>query len=294
MHRSGTSALTGVLGRLGASLPAPGDLVTGRYDNPVHNESRALTDVNDAMLSALGGTWSAPPQVGPGWARSAALVDMTGRARHAAATAFPEAGPVVWKDPRLCLLLPWWLSALPPPVVTVYMWRAPLSVARSLRSRQGFPASLGLALWDRYNRDALAALAGHGVYILRYEELLADPRASVDAVARWVHTAGGVRIRLDDEDVDAAASTVSGKMARHEGDGELPGVVGDAVEILSDLGGAHESLPALDIANAPPWMADAIVQRRAYEDLYARYMRYVRWRRRIPFLGRRARPDDSP
>jgi hypothetical protein len=293
MHRSGTSVLAGALGRLGLSLPAPGDLVTGRYDNPVHNESRALTSVDDAILGTLGGTWSAPPQLEPGWARSPALLDMTGRARHAAAMAFPRPGPVVWKDPRLCLLLPWWRGVLPPPVVTVYVWRAPLSVARSLRSRQGFPTSLGLALWERYNRHALAASAGHGVYILRYEELLDDPRASVSAVARWVHTAGRVSIRVDEEDVAAAASLVSGDLARHEGEGELPRVVGTAVEMLTDLGGANEPLPAVDMANAPPWMADAIVQRREYEELYARYMRYVRWRRRIPFFGRGARSGDS-
>ena len=36
-------------------------------------------------------------------------------------------------------------------------------------------------------------------------------------------------------------------------------------------------------------MADVIAQRRDYEALYARYMRYVRWRRRIPFVGGPAR-----
>ena len=50
---------------------------------------------------------------------------------------------------------------------------------------------------------------------------------------------------------------------------------------------AAPSLPA-----AASWMADAMGQRRAYEALYARYMRYVRWRRRIPIVGRAARPLD--
>jgi hypothetical protein len=293
MHRSGTSALTGALGELGLSLPAPGDLVTGRYDNPVHYESRALTELDDAILGALGGTWSAPPALGPGWARSSALVDMTGRARHAAAQAFPHQGPVVWKDPRLCLLLPWWRGVLPAPVITVYVWRAPLAVARSLRSRQGFPTSLGLALWDRYNREALAALVGHEAYILSYDELLLEPTASVNAVGRWVQRGGRVPIGLDDAKVAAAAASVSGKLARHEGDGELPKVIESAVATLTRLDGINEPLTEVEVPAPPPWMSDMIAQRRDYEELYARYMRYVRWRRKIPFFGKSARPTDQ-
>ncbi|MGH3182882.1 MAG: hypothetical protein ACRDOE_13385 [Streptosporangiaceae bacterium] len=167
-------------------------------------------------------------------------------------------------------------------------------MARSLRSRQGFPTSLGLALWERYNREALAALAGHGVYILRYEELLYDPLACVSAVARWLQAGGCSPIRVDDADVAAAASLVSGKLAQHDGEGELPGVVGRAVETLSDLGGANEPLRAVEMPQPPPWMADAIAQRHEYEELYSRYMRYVKWRRRIPFFGRRARPGAAP
>jgi hypothetical protein len=292
MHRSGTSALTGALTELGLSLPAPGDLVTGRYDNPVHNESRALTDVDDAILGALGGTWSAPPALGPGWPRSAALADMTGRARRAAALAFPHPGPVLWKDPRLCLLLPWWQAVLPPPVITVYVWRAPLSVARSLRSRQGFPTSLGLALWDRYNREALAALVGRDVYVLRYEELLREPEASVHAVGRWIHGGGRVPMAFEDARVVAAAATVSGKLARHEGDGELPKVIDSAVSTLTRLDGINEPLTEVEVPAPPPWMSDMIAQRRDYEELYERYMRYVRWRRKIPIFGRGARPSD--
>ena len=78
MHRSGTSAVTGAVGRLGLAVPAAPDLVTGRPDNPVHFESRALTDVDDAVLRAAGGTWSAPPVLAPGWDKSAAVRDAMG------------------------------------------------------------------------------------------------------------------------------------------------------------------------------------------------------------------------
>jgi hypothetical protein len=292
MHRSGTSALTGALSHLGLMVPTPNDLVAGRYDNPVHYESQGLTDIDDAVLYALGGTWSAPPVMEPGWERSPAVLDVAGRAGIAARRAFPGDGPVLWKDPRHCLLLPLWRSILPAPVVTVLLWRAPLAVARSLRSRQGFPVSLGLALWERYTRDALAALAGHAVYIMRYEELLADPTASITSAARWLEATVPAAIDTDAAAIARAASSVSGPLARHEGAGDVPDVVREAVGTLTELSGAHDHVPETTPAPAPAWMADVIAQRHDYEELYARYMRYVKWKRRIPFiavLGDRAR-----
>ena len=291
MHRSGTSALTGALGCLGLALPAADDLVSGRYDNPAHYESRSLTDVDDAILKALGGTWSAPPVLAPGWERSPEALDHTRRAPDAARRAFPFDGPVVWKDPRLCLLLPLWRSVLPAPLVTVFLWRAPLAVARSLRSRQGFSVSLGLALWERYTRDALAGLAGSAVFVMRYEELLADPGAALTPLAHWLAAEGRVPLEVDDDAISAAASSVSGALARHRGEGELPGVLRGAVATLTSFTGAHDHLPESAPQEPPSWMADVIEQRRDYEDLYARYMRYVRWRRRIPFWGTRGRPS---
>jgi hypothetical protein len=293
MHRSGTSALTGALSRLGPAVPCADDLVTGRYDNPVHYESSALTDLDDAVLDALGGSWSAPPALAPGWERAPALRDIAGRAAGAARRAFPADGPVLWKDPRLCLLLPWWRTILPAPVVTVFLWRAPAAVARSLRTRQGFPLSLGLALWERYTRDALAGLAGHPGYVLRYEELLADPGGALAPLARWLERSPGV-VRHDTGDaLSAAAASVSGELARHDGaddgDDALPEVLDRAVDTLTTLAGPHDALPALTMTEAPSWMADALSQRRDYEELYARYMRYIRWRRRIPFIGGAAR-----
>lgn len=293
MHRSGTSALTGALGRLGLALPDADDLVSGRYDNPVHYESQALMDLDDAILRALGGSWSAPPVLDPGWERSAAVLGVLGDGPRAARRAFPHGGPMVWKDPRHCLLLPLWQSVLPPPVIVVFLWRAPAAVARSLGTRQGFSPSLGLALWERYNRQALAELAGRAVYVMRYEELLADPRGSLSGVAHWLDADQRVPMHVDDDALGHAASTVVGRPEPHDNEDVLPDLIHETVAVLANLSGAHDRLPTTPTRPAPLWMADVIAQRRDYEDLYAHYMRYVKWRRRIPFVGRRARPAHS-
>jgi hypothetical protein len=182
-----------------------------------------------------------------------------------------------------------WTPVLPGPVAPILVWRAPFAVARSLRARQGFSLSLGLALWECYTRQVLAALAGRPAYVLRYEDLLDDPASSVSAMAQWL-TARGVPCTPDDDVLEAAATSVSGSLATSTADGELPGVVADATATLAALAGGHDHLPATTMGDAPLWMADAMAQRAEYEALYARYMRYVRLRRKIPFLGRAVAP----
>lgn len=186
MHRSGTSALTGALGALGFSVPAPADLVEGDEGNPEHWESTALTLLDDRLLRSLGGSWEAPPPLAPGW-EQAFTAPAAADPRAALRTAFGSSGgPVVWKDPRLCLLLPYWRRVLPPPLAAVLIWRSPLSVATSLHRRDGLHPATGVALWERYNRSALADLHDLAVYVVRYEALVADPGSTLTDLSGWL------------------------------------------------------------------------------------------------------------
>jgi hypothetical protein len=178
MHRSGTSAVAGAIGTLGYQLPGPDDRVSWAASNPEHYESRTLTVLNESLLRALGGSWEGPPRLLPHWAHSAAVL-AGGAARSALRTAYPEPGRTVWKDPRLCLLLPYWRRVLDGPVAAVLVWRRSMAVARSLERRDGMPVADGLALWERYNRSALGGLHGLPVSVVDYDAVVADPAAFV-------------------------------------------------------------------------------------------------------------------
>ena len=104
-------------------------------------------------------------------------VDELGRPRRTRQRGVPEPRPVVWKDPRSCLLLPYWLAHLPKPVAAVFIWRSPLSVARSLQARDRLHLADGVALWERYNRSGLAGLVGVDTFVTRYESIVEDPWA---------------------------------------------------------------------------------------------------------------------
>ena len=63
MHRSGTSALTGALGALGFNTPHPDERMDWPESNSEHWESVSLTVYNDQLLTKLGGSWEAPPEL---------------------------------------------------------------------------------------------------------------------------------------------------------------------------------------------------------------------------------------
>ncbi|MFA9564167.1 MAG: glycosyltransferase, partial [Acidimicrobiales bacterium] len=183
MHRSGTSAVTEVLGEMGFELPPPDRLVGANDSNPHgHFEVELLVDLNEEILRRLGGTWAAPPphldeSLGP--LLDAGLADEAARAFHESFRS-PD---FLSKDPRLCLLMPLWRAAVGdhPAILVV---RSPLGIAASMRRRNGLPLEYGLALWERYMRLALHGLAGLPVLVQSYSEMLAGDHEALVSFAK--------------------------------------------------------------------------------------------------------------
>lgn len=237
MHRSGTSVVAGSLAEMGLRLPNGPDLMPGGPYNPRHNESLGLTALDEALLARAGGTWDAPGPEGDEWV-DGALDELSEVAGDTARRVFAGSGPLVWKDPRLCLVLPFWRRLLPAPTRAVFVWRAPLAVARSLQRRDGFSPDYGLRLWERHVHDGLRHLAGMPTFFLRYELLVADPEAVLTALAGWL----GSQAVLDvaEESVRAASALVSPALCHEVGDGPVPRrirAVVDALEARSSLPG---------------------------------------------------------
>jgi hypothetical protein len=185
MHRSGTSALTGTLTALGLNPVHPDDRMERSESNPEHWESLSLSLLNEELLHRLGGSWDAPPDLPRHWVHSASVF-VGDEPRATMAEAYPEEGPSVWKDPRLCLLLPYWRTHLSDPMTAVFVWRNPLAVAHSLHVRDGLPIVVGLALWERYNRTALENLVGIDTLGVEFDDAVADPTGFVDRCAEWL------------------------------------------------------------------------------------------------------------
>ena len=184
MHRSGTSLLARVVNLLGVDLGAPGALMGPGPDNPAgYWENRAIKELDDEVLAHLGGAWDQPPLLEAGWELDAGLDPFRDRAREILGRDFagPAAGPVGCKEPRLCLLHPFWRTVVPISH-TVVVVRHPTEVVASLVRRNGMDPGQGAVLWLRYLL-AVGAPADGSVLVVRLDDLTDRPDATAARLA---------------------------------------------------------------------------------------------------------------
>ena len=143
MHRSGTSAVTRVLGLLGVHLGNPSEMNPTDDGNPRgYWERREVLALDEEILAALEASWCEPLPADPARLRAR---DRASFEKWAASivSALDAHRPWALKDPRFCLLFPLWKAVLTAPLC-ILVHRDPLEVARSMKTRNGFPLPLGL------------------------------------------------------------------------------------------------------------------------------------------------------
>ncbi|MCL6697298.1 hypothetical protein LZ496_00640 [Sphingomonas sp. NSE70-1] len=182
MHRSGTSALAGLLAQCG--FGAPEHLIPASNANERgFFESEQINAFNDAILADCGQNWLSLAPIAEDWwsgddaARRQAQLDAL-VAGEFASTRMP-----VIKDPRICRLLPLWEQALDRQAKetrVALIIRSPAEVAQSLHRRNQLDIELGMLLWARYNLDAEYHSRNLRRRILSFEALLGDWRRSVE------------------------------------------------------------------------------------------------------------------
>lgn len=185
MHRSGTSALTGVLGCLGHALPRK-PIPSGPDNERGFWESEAIRDLNEAIFEQLGVTWRGLETIDPG-ALFAPDFNWAGRrAAEILREEFPDGAVPVIKDPRISRLLPLWVDVLDkttPRTVFAFSVREPLEVAQSLAARNQMTLDHGLLLWARYYLDAESQTRGKPRGFVDYSALLDDWRGAIERLA---------------------------------------------------------------------------------------------------------------
>lgn len=217
MHRSGTSLVTRLVSLLGLGVCHEDDLLAGRKSNPRgHWESMSLLAFNGRLLDELGGTWFCPPSP-----NSDELSRMLGRhtadalarirARH------PQR-PWVWKDPRTCLLMPFWSAVLEGRAAYVLVVRHPFEVSDSLARRNGFAPQFSLALWERYTRQAMLGASGRPMMVCTYDTVLADPQSWCERLVAFLGGLGAPELAVNRA---VGAFAVDGLRHSHESWTEL-------------------------------------------------------------------------
>ncbi len=174
MHRSGTSALSRVLGIMGCAHPK--SLLEANSGNQTgYWESERLSYFNDDILEAAGSSWDDWASCSPDWIESPIIADFERRAMDMYNEEYGEASLTVFKDPRLCRLLPFWLPLLEGAGITTQIIipiRNPKEVASSLLKRNGIDVYYSHLFWLRHVLEAEAASRGRPRAIVTYSELL--------------------------------------------------------------------------------------------------------------------------
>jgi hypothetical protein len=193
MHRSGTSLLAGVIKLLGVHVGAEKDLVPADAKLNPHGywERTDVVALHEGFLRAHGFGWQR--LAGFDWGRispqSARLLGEKVR-ELLGAIGHPEQALLI-KDPRVCLMLPAWQSAVPAPL-NVFAVRDPRDVAASMMS--AFPGNFTthflLALWQKYVQSALAHVRGRDVLFVSYRALLEQRSVAVQRVSAGLRALG--------------------------------------------------------------------------------------------------------
>ena len=268
MHRSGTSALTRLLGYLGAALPA--DAIDAHADNERgYWESAAIVKADDQLLRVARSSWFDPRPLDLSRLEPSALRSRKDRIWEAVTAAFGNAPLIAIKDPRQCRFVPTMVETLAEHGVAsrvVLMLRSPQALARSLASRDGTIPAFAHLLWLRHMIEAERASRGLMRAVIGFDAMLSDWR---DAARRLLPLTGGA---MPEGEAAAAIGGFLDPALRHHRDGAgalleqpLAGIV-EAVrtglEALLDRDDA-ETRAALDAAyarlEAAPWLADDII-----------------------------------
>lgn len=185
MHRSGTSAVTGILAKAGGSVPT--DVMPATRDNPTgYWESQRIARFNNTLLLSAGTHWKDAGRINEGWFEAPERRADVARAAELVCAEFSDPGPFVCKDPRICRLLPIWrmaLEMLGGEWMTLLVVRHPLAVASSLLKRMDDEQfrraaveslSSGILLWLRYVLDAERHSRSMPRTTVAYEAIIQD------------------------------------------------------------------------------------------------------------------------
>lgn len=182
MHRSGTSALTGLLAILGCALPRR--LIGGNISNEKgYFESIPLNDFHEELLGAAGSRWD--DWLAFPFERLTDTEAYRDRAEAILEAEYANSRLFVLKDPRMCRLMPFWADILSQRGIEPYYihpHRHPLEVAASLHRRDGMDRDLAFLIWLRHVLDAEAASRGGRRVFTSYDQLIDDWREVAAAV----------------------------------------------------------------------------------------------------------------
>ena len=213
MHRSGTSALCRCLLTMGVDL--------GSNLNPPHGtnpkgfwEDLNILELNESLLAILGLRWDTFSLMSIERVQFIQQEELIEQARDIVRSKIRCSDNKIFgfKEPRTTSLLPFWQKVFQGEsyqVAYLLPYRNPLSVAQSLKRRDGFELTKSYLLWLLHAIPCLAETVGSQRVLVNYDDLLEDPFGIVSAIAKEFE------LSVDDDLLHEYATDFLDKELRH-------------------------------------------------------------------------------
>lgn len=180
MHRSGTSAITGVLSNMG--IKAGSNLISGGDENKKgFFENKSILYFNKNVLKSLNSSWDDIC-----WYKEKISQDKiniyTSKLVDIIKEQYFMYDLFTIKDPRICFLFPIYQGAferLKIDLNIIHTVRHPFETAQSLSNRNNFTFEKGLLLWCQHMIHAEAYSRGYKRSIVFYDNLISEPSKEI-------------------------------------------------------------------------------------------------------------------
>ncbi|WP_182440223.1 glycosyltransferase domain-containing protein [Colwellia sp. RSH04] len=187
MHRSGTSAISGVLSEMGVEFGP--NLMAASKDNPKgYFENNRVQQLNEKILNESYYSWSdynfSLDNI------SEELKDKyIQEAMQIINEEFSKFETFAVKDPRFCILLPIWTSALDSLGISakfILPFRNPLEVSGSLLKRNNFTEEKSLLLWATYFLYSEFYSRNYERVFVSFDELISSSKKVQDRLLSFI------------------------------------------------------------------------------------------------------------
>lgn len=247
MHRNGTSAIAGLLSKLGVELGHR--LLPPAEENP-HGfwEHPEIVACHDRLLSAFGSSWSDPFSLPPKWWSQPPAAACRSELEIILRRDFSDRPLFCVKDPRMSRLLPMWkplLHDLGCDVRYLIICRHPWECAQSLTKRNGFPEAKSYLLWLDHVVAAESDTRDSKRAFLLFDELLDNPRQAIHRLGKNLEITWP---RGNNRDLNEAEAFLFPKARHHRASDniDLPTPVKNAYEAIQKA--ARGELSAMELA----------------------------------------------
>ena len=209
MHRSGTSLASGLLSLSGVYFGPENEFIQANEENPKGFwERKDIRQLNDSLLHQMSCDWSEISNL-----YNKKIPDKVIEAFYSKANAIinklyqdAQTGVIGLKEPRLCLLMPFWQYLLNENDFFLLVYRDPEEIAISLKNRNAIPFKVSNYLTEKYLELAIAAIKDRPHFIVSFKDLVENPLRSTQNIIAAINQSGKKLIIDDAKDLVEHAS----------------------------------------------------------------------------------------